>query len=208
MARTFLDALLQVDRRRASQLVMDAADAGVPIEELYLHVFQPCLREVGRLWETRDSTVAQEHFVTAGIQLVMAQLYPRLFVTPRIGRSVVVSSVGGELHELGGRMLADIFELRGWDSRFTGANTPSDGVAGLAADLDVDVVAVSATLPSHLPAVEEVVRAVRARSSAKILVGGRPFLQVPDLWQIVGADGTEPDAVSAVTRATELVAAT
>jgi methanogenic corrinoid protein MtbC1 len=36
-------------------------------------------------------------------------------------------------------------------------------------------------------------------------VGGGPFLQVPDLWQRVGADGTAPDAASAVSRAAELV---
>lgn len=203
-----LDLLLAGARGEAVALVLAAADDGVPIEALYLDVFQPCLWEVGRRWQLGTVSVTQEHFVTAAIQLIMAQLYPRLFATPRTGRRVVVASVGGELHELGGRMVADLFELRGWDTRFVGANTPADDIAGLAADTGADVVAISATLPTHVPEVEAVVAAVRARSQAAILVGGRPFNRVPDLWQVVGADATAPDALAAVEVATAQVATT
>ena len=200
-----LELLLAGDRHGAITRVLEAADGGVGVEDLYLGVFQPCLWEVGRRWQSGRVTVAQEHFVTAAIQLAMAQLYPRVFSTPRVYRTVVVASVGGELHELGGRMVADIFELRGWDAHFVGANVPAGSVADLAAKVEADIVAVSATLPSHLPDVEEVVRAVRARSDARVLVGGRPFNRVPDLWRVVGADGTAVDAVAAVEQAGRLV---
>ena len=205
LTRELLAALLRADRRRAAELILGAADDGVPIEELYLEVFQPCLYEVGWLWQTGQASVAQEHLVSAAVQLAMAQLYPRLFTAPRIGRSVVVASVGGELHEIGGRMVADIFELHGWHSHFTGANTPSASVARMVADVDPDAIAISATLPSHVPFVEEVIRDVRAASSVPILVGGRPFNQVPDLWQVVAADATASDAVTAVATATTLI---
>ena len=205
LTREFLTALLRADRRRAAELILGAADDGVPIEELYLEVFQPCLYEVGWLWQTGQASVAQEHLVSATVQLAMAQLYPRLFTAPRIGRSVVVASVGGELHEIGGRMVADIFELHGWDSHFTGANTPSASVARMVADVDPDAIAISATLPAHVPFVEEVIRDIHAVSSAPILVGGRPFNQVPDLWQVVAADATARDAVTAVATATTLI---
>lgn len=207
LAASVLDALLQGDRRQASKLVSAAVEGGVTLVELYLQVFQPCLREVGRLWQTGRVTVAQEHLVTAAVQLLMAQLYPRLFATPRIGRSVVIASVGGELHEIGARMVGDVFELHGWDSHFTGANTPARGVAALAVDLDVDVVAISATLAGHLPMVASLVQALRETGDAKILVGGRPFLQVPDLWRAVSADGSAPDAATAVATATALLGA-
>lgn len=208
LAASVLAALLQGDRRQASRLVGAAVEEGVGLEALYLQVFQPCLREVGRLWQTGRVTVGQEHLVTAAVQLLMAQLYPQVFATPRIGRSAIIASVGGELHEIGARMVGDVFELHGWDSHFTGANTPTRGVAALAVDLDVDVVAISATLPSHLPMVGSLVQALREAGDAKILVGGRPFLQVPDLWQVVSADGTAPDAATAVATATALLGAT
>lgn len=205
LAREMLAALLRADRHAAIDLILQAADDGTPIEELYLDVFQPCLYEVGWLWQTGRATVAQEHFVSAGVQLAMAQLYPRLFATPRVGRSIVVASVGGELHEIGGRMVADIFELHGWDTRFTGANTASSDIARLVVDVGADAAAISATLPTHLPMVIEVVAAIRAAGSVPILVGGRPFNQVPDLWQVVAADATATDAVAAVSTASSLV---
>jgi len=205
LSREFLAALLRADRRRAAEMILGAADDCVPIEELYLEVFQPCLYEVGWLWQTGQASVAQEHLVSAAVQLAMAQLYPRLFAAPRIGHSVVVASVGGELHEIGGRMVADIFELHGWDSHFTGANTPSASVARMVADVAPQAIAISATLPSHVWSVEEAIREIRAVSSAPILVGGRPFNQVPDLWQVVAADATARDAVTAVATATTLI---
>jgi methanogenic corrinoid protein MtbC1 len=60
--------------------------------------------------------VAQEHYCTAATQLIMSQLSPRLFGRDRIGRRLVVTCVGDELYELGMHMVADFFEMEGWDA--------------------------------------------------------------------------------------------
>lgn len=205
LARDYLTLLLGGDRHGAICRVVDAVATGTSIEAVYLEVFQPCLREIGRLWQLGRISVAQEHMVTAATQLAMAQLYPQLFATPRTGRSVVVANPDGELHEVGGRMLADIFELRGWTSRYVGANTPVGDLAELVRETRPDVVALSATLGAQVPAVTAAVTAVRGASGARVLVGGRPFLQVPELWEATGADGTAPDAVDAVALADQLL---
>lgn len=208
LAIRFLDMALAGDRRGAVRLIMDAAVDGIPLEELYLGVFAPCLREVGQRWQLGRITVAQEHLVTATTQLAMAQLYPQLFATPRIGRQIVVASVGGELHEVGARIVADLFELRGWDSAFLGASTPMADLVALVVDTAPDVLALSATLPTHVEQVRETIAAVRATGTRpSVLVGGRPFQQVADLWETVGADGSAPDARAAVAVATDLVRA-
>lgn len=209
LAARYLDAVLTGDRRSAIQLVTQAADDDIPLEDLYLDVFAPSLREVGRRWQLGLISVAQEHLATATTQVAIAQLYPRLFVAPRIGRTVVVASVGAELHEVGARIIADLFELRGWDSAFLGASTPVDDLVAMVVDTSPDVLAISATLPTHVEQVRASIAGVRAAGvDPIILVGGRPFLQVPDLWAQVGADGTAPDARAAVEVATRLVRAT
>jgi MerR family transcriptional regulator, light-induced transcriptional regulator len=209
LAASYLDAILAGDRRRAVRLVTEAAAHDIPLDALYLDVFAPALREVGRRWQLGRITIAQEHLATATTQLAIAQLYPRLFTSPRIGRTVVVASVGGELHEVGARIVADLFELRGWDSTFLGASTPVADLVAMVVDTAPDVLAISATLPTHVEQVRASIGAVRATGADPIvLVGGRPFLQVPDLWEQVGADGTAPDARSAVEEATRLVRAT
>src|SRR4029077_15712567 len=110
LARQYLEALLRAERHEASRFVLDAVRAGVAVGDLYLQVFQRCQREVGRLWQLRQITVAQEHYCTAATQLALAQLYPYLFGLPKKGRKMVAASVGGELHEVGLRVVADLFE--------------------------------------------------------------------------------------------------
>lgn len=116
IAAEYLKALLARDRRRGLTLIHEAADGGVEVAELYLQVFAPVLQEVGRLRQLGEATVGQEHLVMSATELAMAQLYPRTFATPRNGRTIVVAAVGGDLHEVGARMMADLFELDGWDS--------------------------------------------------------------------------------------------
>ncbi len=205
LARDFLAALLAGQRADAIRMIIDAADDGLDLETIYLEVFQPCLREVGRLWQTRRISVAQEHLVTAATQVAMAQLYPRVFATERNGHSAVVVSVGGELHELGGRMVADIFELRGWTTHFTGADTPTRALIELVERTGAELVAISATIGAHVPTVAATIAALRRLGDLTILVGGRPFLELPDLWRSIGADGTAIDAVRAVDVAHDLL---
>jgi MerR family transcriptional regulator, light-induced transcriptional regulator len=175
------------------------------MEDVYLHVFEPVLRETGRRWQVNRISVAEEHYITAATQLAMSQLSPHIFRTPRIGRTVLATCVGGELHEVGLHMVADLFELAGWDSHYLGADAPSQAVAEFASVRGVDLVAVSATLPSHRDEVTRMVAVLRAATDAPILVGGRLFQLRPGLWRTIGADATASSAAEAVAVGSRLV---
>lgn len=204
LARDYMHALLGGYRQAAGRLAFDAADAGEPLGQLYLQVFQPALREVGRLWQTRKISVAQEHFCSASTQVVMAQLLGRAATGERRGRTVVVVCVSGDLHDLGARMVGDFFEMDGWDTYFCGANTPHAAVVQAVVERAADVLAVSATTGDHLHAVQELIESVRADprcARVRVMVGGHPFGVDPALCRTVGADGTAADAAAAVTLA-------
>lgn len=207
LAQDYLQALRLGERHRASRLVMDAVAAGTSVKDVYLGVFQPVQYEVGRLWQTNQISVAQEHYCTAATQLIMSQLYPHIFALDRRGRAMVATCVAGDLHELGVRMVADFFEMDGWDTFYLGANTPHEGVIDTIVERRAEVLAVSATLATHVHAVHELIEAVRASpavSAVLILVGGHPFNEAPDLWKTVGADATARDAQQAVDLANRL----
>lgn len=209
LAQDYLDALLRAERRQASQLVLEAVEQGVGVKDIYLHVFQPSQREIGRLWQVNRVTVAQEHYCTAATQLVMSQLYSHIFGVERVHRRMVATCVGGELHELGVRMVSDFFEMEGWDTYYLGANTPTKSVLKTIESREADILGISATITFHISAVMELVEAVRqseAGRSVKILVGGRPFNVAPDMWRTVGADAFAHDAQQAVEVAGRLVA--
>lgn len=207
LAHQYLHTLLRAERRVAARLVMSAFDAGVSVRDLYLHVFQQSQRELGRLWQINEVSVAQEHYCTAATQLIMSQLYPHIFAGAKTGGTLVAASVGGELHELGVRMVADFFEMAGWDTIYLGANTPVASVVEAVVEHGADVLGMSVTINHNLGQLLTLLQAVRADSrcaEVKILVGGRPFNVAPGLWRDVGADGWAPDADGAVALAARL----
>lgn len=201
LSRRYVDALLRGDRRSASQMILESAAQGIAIKDIYLHVFQRSQREIGRLWQTNQISVAQEHYCTAATQMVMSQLYPYIFASERKGLRMVATCVSGELHEIGARMVADFFEMDGWDTYFLGANTPMEGVLRTLSEREAHVLAISATMTFHIDKVSGLIREVRRAgldARTKIMVGGYPFNIAPDLWQSVGADGYARDAQQAL----------
>jgi methanogenic corrinoid protein MtbC1 len=208
LARQYMNALQQGERHRASQLILAAVEDGIDVKEIYLHVFQPVQYEIGWLWQSNQITVAEEHFFTAATQLVMAQLYPHIFSTEKIGRRLVATCVGNELHEIGIRMVADFFEMAGWDTYYLGANTPTGSILQTIEERQADLLAISATMTFHVSVVAELINRVRAAESGqqvKILVGGYPFNISAELWQRLGADGTARNAQDAIDLANQLV---
>ncbi len=208
MARQYLTFLLQGSRSAASRLILDAVANGASIKDIYLHVFQPSQYELGRLWQTNQINVAQEHYCTAATQMIMSQLYPYIFQTKRKKRCVVVTCVGGELHEIGARMVADFFEMDGWDSHFIGANTPLESLLNYLVECRADILALSATMVFHVSKVAEIIAAVYNHSSLsnlRVIVGGYPFNTSPGLWQQVGADGYASNAQTALLEAERML---
>lgn len=209
LAKQYLDALLRGERHIASHLILAAVSGGASVKDIYLHVFQRSQYEIGRLWQMNQVSVAQEHYCTAATQLIMSQLYPLIFATEKNGRTLVATCVGGDLHEIGVRMVSDFFEMEGWDTFYLGANVPLPSIVQTIVQRKADVVAISATIAYHTRKVADVITAIRANELArgvKVLVGGYTFNIAPDLWRQVGADGCAGNAEEAIAIAKRFVA--
>jgi len=207
LATAFLEACVHMRRSQALTMVLEAVRRGVPVEEIYVDVITPAMRELGRMWHMNQVTVGQEHYCTAVAQMVMAQLFPSIFDGDQRPTGRVVSvCVAGELHEIGARMVADLFEMHGWDTVFLGADVPTSSVVDTLVETEAEVLAISATLAANLGFVSDMIDAVRqepACAGVKVLVGGAAFEVEPTLWQRVGADGWAPDATAALALAAE-----
>jgi methanogenic corrinoid protein MtbC1 len=176
LERKYLALLLAPDGRQAQTLVQDALAAGVPAATLYLDVIARAMYEVGRLWETAQVSVAQEHLATQITQTVIAALGLHLTGGDPVGagRTAVVSSSPGETHALGGQMVSDFLEAQGWSVSHLGAGTPEPALADLAGARGADVVALSTSLPGHLLSVTRTCELLRRLPAAPyIVVGGR-----------------------------------
>jgi MerR family transcriptional regulator, light-induced transcriptional regulator len=200
LAHQYLAALLRYERHAASDLIMRAVENKISIREIYFQVFERCQYEIGRLWESNVVSIGQEHYCTASTQLIMSQLYPYIFRADRTSRGTIVAAcVSGELHEIGARMLCDLLEMEGRNTIYLGANVPAAGIVGVLRDNRSNILAVSASMAFHIPAVREVIAVVRSASpTTRILVGGYAFKIAPNLWRDVGADYWTGDASEAI----------
>ncbi|MEK5508946.1 cobalamin-dependent protein [Paenibacillus sp. FSL P4-0113] len=204
----YLEYLLSGNRRQALDWIVRLLDEGISIQHTYKYIFQISQYEIGRLWHEGKITVGQEHFCTAVTQFIISSLYPRWMGSGSEERCLVAACVGSEQHEIGLRMLADIFEMDGWDTYYLGANVPNRSLLQAIVSYKADVVAISATMAYHVHLVKELIALIRqdpTTSHVKIMVGGLPFNLDSLLWQEVGADGYAPGAEEALEVAGDLL---
>lgn len=206
LAEAFHRDLLKGDRNAARKRILEAVENGAPVKEIYLHVFQPSQYQIGQLWLNNQISVAKEHFASAATQQIMAQLYPYIFSSERIGKTMLAATVGGELHEMGIRMVADFFEMEGWDTYYLGANTPEASILESVEEYKPHLVALSAAMPFHRSAIRKIVHSLKKQNlPLKIMVGGRAVRNKHDAIEHFKADGYAANAQKAVEVATKLV---
>lgn len=194
----YLELILKMERLKASKLIMDEVEKGISIKDIYVYVFEPSLKEIGRLWHTDKITIAQEHYFTTTTQSIMAQLYSKILESNRNGLRFVAVCVAEESHQVGIKMVADILELDGWDTYYLGENVPKRDLISFLIDQKPQVLGISVTMTVHLQNVIEIIEAVRnidVLKDIKILVGGYPFNIDKELWSKIGADLYAPNAI-------------
>lgn len=184
----YLEHVLQANTKGVLNLVTEYVKAGIPLNTICVDIITEALRRVGELWHQHQISVDMEHYATTVTQMALAQLYPIIFSQPRKNKTIVVACVGSELHELGPRMVADLFEYDGWDSIYLGAAVSHETLQAVVAEQKPDLVALSVTMPQHLLLCQETVKKLReAFPAVKIAVGGQA-LEKTTLWQSWGAD--------------------
>jgi methanogenic corrinoid protein MtbC1 len=191
--------------------------SGRTLAQVYERILVPSMAEVGRMWHMQEASIADEHFVTSATQAMMAQLRMDVPMGDSQPWCVLATSVGGDHHDMGVRMLSDLFEVAGWKVECLGANTPADEIVAMldAAQTGrpINVLALGIGSSLSLRPLADTIAAVRASPAARdvrIIVGGQPFQVVPDLWKDVGADACAPtfsEAVEASERMMRLTAA-
>ncbi|MFT4841448.1 MAG: methanogenic corrinoid protein MtbC1 [Planctomycetota bacterium] len=198
LARQFLLAVLEARERDATRLVLDAFDRGVPPFELYEHVLQRVQKEVGRMWQMDEVTIAEEHYCTGIVTAIMMTMRSRAELAESNGRRVITATVSNETHALGIEVVSQAFESNGWTVISLGADTPAIAIAEAVRDFGCDLIALSANMVLYVRQTADLIASLRAHpvtANTPILVGGQPFNLVDDLWQLVGADGFARSAV-------------
>jgi methanogenic corrinoid protein MtbC1 len=185
LRQQYLQAMLRSDTRGAAKVIEEAAAGEIPLGDIYEQILRETMYEVGDLWHRNQITVDKEHYCTSVTQMILSQFYQRIFSQPRKGRTILVCCVGSELHEMGGRMISDLFEYNGWDSIYLGAAVPEQSLLNAVSEYNPDLVGLSVTMPQHLILCHEIVLALKKKyQNLKIAVGGRAFQFTDRIWEL------------------------
>ena len=172
----YFASLIAGDRGACSKIVQDLLDQGIDIKYLYSHLFQASLYQVGALWEVNKLSVAREHLATVLTESLLNLVYPFLFKKRLTSKKAIISCTANEHHQIGGKMVADILEMNGWDSYFLGANTPIDELQKLIHEIKPDLVGLSLSIGFNFPNLIKGVRSIRENfPQLDIIVGGQGF---------------------------------
>lgn len=173
---TYFNALLSGRRSQCHDIVQHLLDQHTELKTLYYELFHKSLYQVGELWETNKISVAREHLATAITDNLLNLAYPYLFRSDKKGKKVIISCSANEYHQIGGKMIADIFELNGWDSQFLGANTPTDNLLAVIDDEKPDIVGFSLSILSNIDHLRYGIESVKTHfKHMNLLVGGQAF---------------------------------
>jgi len=186
----YLGAILGGHRQAALNIVEEALRSGHSHVDIYSDVFSESLHRVGELWEMNRISVAQEHIATSITQYAIASIYPRMVPAAFNRGNMVVTGVSGELHQIGGNLVADAMEAKGWTVRFLGTNLPHSSILASVEEISADVLCISTTIMANLPSVADLVRVVRSKlkeRAPRIILGGSAYRVAAKFARELGA---------------------
>jgi len=199
---TFLMHLLHGDYKACFTLAEQYFTETNDVTTFYLQVIQPCLYEIGRLWEGGHASVAQEHLATAIVSRIMlTRCGSVLPVSDCCKGNAVIVCAPNELHELGVRMISDLLEADGWQVNFLGANLSVAELLKYLQSYPPQFVGVSVSMPFNIDSAREAIEAIRhdvVLRNVKIMVGGPAFQHEDMSWRQIGADAYAVDGAAAV----------
>jgi methanogenic corrinoid protein MtbC1 len=205
----FEAALLRGDRICATALFERCLGNGRGLLEAELHMIQPTLYSIGRRWQNNEVTVAQEHMATAIVQSLMTQGFLKSELPPANGRRVLLACVQGNHHSVGLQMVADAFQMAGWEVQFLGANVPTAALLEHVGHSRPELLGLSISFPQQFRTIKDILAALRAaygNGRPAVIIGGLAVNQFTPMADTLGADGWSADAGAAVPSAVALAA--
>lgn len=172
----FLKALLSGNRFRCSCIVRELFENKQPVDDIYELLLRRALYDVGELWETGKISVATEHLASAIVETILNDIYSENLLLNKKNKVVVVACVENENHQIGLRMVSNIYEMNGWNAFFIGEGVQMDELIRFMKTVDPDVLALSITLNSHISSLDTMIQTIRKEYPTLLIqIGGQAF---------------------------------
>jgi len=175
LVRMYVDRALSPDTTDLFAFLSFLYEHRIALAEIYDLVLRPGMYAIGEMWANGKIGVGHEHRASYETMDALAKLQTEILLKHPTGRHVLCACLGDELHEIGLRCSANIFESEGWRVHYLGARTPVDAIVASVHEVRPDVVSLSVT---HVGSADEtaselgtIARAVES-FDGRMIVGG------------------------------------
>jgi methanogenic corrinoid protein MtbC1 len=203
-------AVIDGNGKKVIELVNAAlAEKATPQSILSDHVI-PGMIEVGKLMAEGEYFIPEVLKSAKSMNGALEILEPLLASGPRESAGyVIMGTVDGDIHDIGKNLVCILLKGSGFEVKDLGVSVPMvKFVEAAKAKEGKIILGLSALITPTLDEMPKVIKAVEEaglRNRVKIMVGGAPVTK--EFADSIGADGTAPDAATAVTLAKNLFAA-
>lgn len=183
---------------------------GVGTDAIMVDLLAPAARLLGEYWEEDRCDFIDVTMGLWRLQEIVHEIGARSAhrgMRAAGGQSALFAPVPGDQHSFGTVVIEEVFRRDGWDTDRVVSGDTSELLARVA-DRWFDLIGLTMSCDSHMATLKALIIAVRSVSKnpqACVMVGGSVFVEKPDLALHAGADGTAPDARSALKLAATLV---
>jgi 5-methyltetrahydrofolate--homocysteine methyltransferase len=205
LAQNIIDAR----RNKVIELVKDGLEKNVEPQSLLSDHMIPAMLEVGRLMEEGEYFIPEVLQSAKAMKAGMEILEPILLASGSAESEghVILGTVDGDIHDIGKNLVATLLKGSGFTVNDLGTSVTKEKFLEVAQEKDGPIVlGMSTLITPTMDEMSEVIKVIEdagIRDRVKIMVGGAPVDQ--EFADSIRADGTAPDAASAVRLAKKLL---
>lgn len=213
LAESFAVGLLEWEADQALGEVEALLEGGCDMQTVFVDLLAPAARRLGAMWDADECDFVE---VTMGLWRLQEVMREVAAAAPPIQRAMrararsLFAPMPGDQHGFGALMIDEVFARAGWESEVL-IDPQRRELLTVISQKPFDLVGLTITTDSPSSAIQSLIRAIRtvsANPATRVLIGGRMVNAHPELAEEVGADGTAPDAFTALELAERMVAET
>lgn len=196
----FLQAILETDRDKANEIIDQwAKQAGY--EDTLIHILEPVLEELGNMWTVQQDVSFAQVYVSATIaEDIILKVFKNREATEvhESKGTIILGNIEDDFHALGRRLVGIFLTSSGWHVIDLGVDVTAEEFVDRAVLEGAHIIGASAMMYTTAINIKKIRQEIDKRGlTGKLMlaVGGAVFNLRPDLWQVVGADGTSRNAI-------------
>ena len=199
MLQQVSEQIVAYDADKLIESVKNALEHNVPSYEIVLAMSKG-MQVVGHKFEDKEYFLPDLLMAAEAMKTAMDVLGPYVTTAKATATGkVLIGTVEGDIHDIGKNIVVIFLKSAGFEVYDLGTDVPAKRFIEEAKAVNPDILGMSGLLSTSLPAMGEVIEALKRegmRGRMKVLLGGSPVTD--DFGKRVGADATTNEAISGI----------